>query len=83
MELLEGVVAEDPGADLVGDAQHEGVAAADGPGGRSDELVVGDAGIELRRLLLVDAVAERGVDDDGDDGVGVLLAERHHRVVEL
>ena len=66
VELLERVVAEDAGADLVGDAQHEGVAAADRAGRRGDELVVGDGEVELRRLLLVDAVAERGVDHDRD-----------------
>ena len=75
VELLERVVAEDPCPGLVGDAEHEGVAATDGAGGRGDELVVGDGGVELGDLALGDAMAERGVDDDGDVDVRVLLAE--------
>ena len=46
VELLERVVAQDPRADLVGDAQHEGVAAADGAGRRRHQLVVGDRLVE-------------------------------------
>ena len=83
VELLERVVAEDPGARLVGDAQHEGVAPTDGSRRRGDELVVGDGGVELGDLALGDAVAERGVDDDGDVDVRVFLAEAEDSVVEL
>jgi hypothetical protein len=83
VELLERVVAQDAGADLVGDAQHEGVAPTDGARRRGDELVVGDRFVELGRLLLVDAVPERGVHHDRDHGVGELIPVRPHRFVEL
>jgi hypothetical protein len=83
MELLERVVGEHGRAGLVGDAQHEGVASTDGPRRRGDELVVGDPLVEVLHLGLVDAMPERRVDDDGDRGVGELLHERHHGVLEL
>ena len=53
------------------------------PAGGVDELVVGGRLLERRPLLVGDAVAERGVDDDGDLGVRVLVAEGPHRLVEL
>ncbi len=83
VELLERVVGEDRGVRLLGDAQHECVAAADRAGGWCDEFVVGDALFELLGFLLVDAVAEGGVDHDGDRRVRVLVHERHHRLVQL
>ena len=83
VELLERVVREDRCVRLLGDREHERVAASDGTGRRCDEFVVGDALLELLDLGLVDAVAERGVDDDGDRGVRVLLHEGHHRLVQL
>ena len=83
VELLVGVVGEDGGLDLVGDGEHERVAPADGPGGRCDELVVLDGGVELGHLPRVDAMAEGGVHDDRDDVVGVLLHEGQDGLVEL
>ena len=49
VELLERVVREHRGVDLVGDLQHEGVAAADGAGRRRDELAGEDRLLERRR----------------------------------
>ena len=50
VELLERVVRQDRRLGLLGDAQHERVAAADRAGRRGDELVVGDRGVELLDL---------------------------------
>ena len=83
VELLERVVRQDRGLDLVGDGEHEGVTAPDGAGRRGHELVVLDGGVELGHLPRVDPMAERGVHDDGDDVVGVLLHERQDGLVEL
>ena len=83
VELLEGVIGEDGRADLVGDGEHERVATTDGARRRSDEFVVGDGFVELAHLLAVDAMTEGGVDDHGDEGIGLLLHERHHRLVQL
>ena len=83
VELLVRVVRQDGGLDLVGDREHEGVTAPDGPGRRGHELVVLDGGVELGHLPRVDPMAERGVHDDGDDVVGVLLHEREDGLVEL
>ena len=89
VELLEGVVRQHRGVRLVGDSQHEGVAATDRTGGWGNQLVVGDALLVGLGLLLRDAVSEGGVDDDGDECVGVFghvardsfveLFERRHR----
>ncbi len=83
VELLEGVVGQNRRLRLLGDTEHERVAASDRPGRRSDQFVVRDAGLELGDFLLVDAMPEGGIDDDRDGGVGVLLHEAHHRLVQL
>ena len=72
VELLVAVVRQDRCLHLVGDAQHERVAAADGAGRWSNDLVVADSSVELGDLLGVDAMAERGVDHDRDQRVGML-----------
>ena len=83
VELLEGVVRQHSGTGLVGDRQHERVAAADRPGWRGDQLVVGDRLVERLRFFLIDPVTERGVDHDRHDGGGVFVHERQDGVVEL
>ena len=83
VELLEGVVAENPRARLVGDAEHEGVTPADRARRRRNELVVGNRGVELGHLALGDAVTKRGIDDNGDVDVRELLTEAEHCFVEL
>ena len=83
MQLLEGVVGEDRGIGLLGHSGDEGVAATDRTRGRGDDLA-GEhrllVGVALGRL---DAVLERGVDDDGDLRAGVLLEEGPHGLVQL
>ncbi|MEI2704190.1 MAG: hypothetical protein V9E89_02765 [Ilumatobacteraceae bacterium] len=83
MELLVAVVGQNRRPDLVGDAEHEGITAADGAGRWADDLVVGHGGVELGQLGLVDAVAERCVGHHGDQRVGELVDEGHHRLVQL
>ncbi len=83
VELLERVVGEDRCVRLLSDREHEGITTSDGTSRRSDEFVVGDALLELLDLGLVDAVAERGVDDDGDRRVRILVHEGHHRLAQL
>ena len=48
VELLEGVVGEHGGVDLLGDAQQEGVASADGTGRGMDELALQGRLLEAR-----------------------------------
>ena len=83
VELLVAVVRQDGRVDLVGDAQHERVATTDRAGRRRDDLVVADCCIELGDLFGIDAMTEGGVDDDGDQRVGVLRHVGQHRLVEL
>ena len=83
MELLERVVRQDDGVDLVGDLQHEGVAPPDGAGRRADQFA-GQHRLFVRvGLGGVDAVAEGGVDDDGQLVGGVLGEEGTDGFVEL
>jgi hypothetical protein len=83
VELLERVVREDRGVHLVGHLEDERVAASDRPGRRSDEFAVDDARLELLALALVDPVAERRVDDDGELHVTELVEERAYGFVQL
>ena len=83
MELLERVVRQDRGADLAGDLQDEGVAAADGPRRRRDQLAGEDGFFVLGPLGRVDAVREGGIDHDGEGLDGMLVEEGLHRIVEL
>ncbi len=83
VELLERIVRQHRRPGLVGDAQQEGVAAPDGAGRGRDQLTGGFGLLEHLRLALVDAMPERGVDDDGNHVVGVLQQELTHRLVEL
>ena len=83
VELLERVVREHPCVRLVGDAEHERIAAADRAGRRGDQLVVGDGGVERLHFLLRDAMAEGGVDDHRHLDTRIVGEERHHRLVEL
>jgi hypothetical protein len=83
VELLERVVGQDRGAHPVGDLQQEAVAPAERAGGRRDDLARGLGLLERLPLGLVDAVAERGVDDDDDLVVGVLGEPSAHGFVEL
>ena len=83
VELLEGVVAQHRGTRLLGDVEHEGIAAADRAGGWRDQFVVGDRLVELGSFRLVDAMTEGGVDHHGDRHIGVIRHERCHRLVQL
>ena len=83
VELLKAVVGEDDRIHLVGDAQHERIAAADGPRWRRNEFVVGDRLVELVGLLRIDAVPEGGIDHDGDERIRLLLHEGHDGLIEL
>ena len=84
VELLERVVGEHHGPGPLGDAQHEGVAAADGAGRRRDHLAVAarPARSSSRSEGSI-AVLEGGVDHHDDLGVGVLLGVGPHRLVQL
>ncbi len=53
------------------------------PAGGATSSLFSIAASNSAHLARVDAVAERGVDDDGDDVVGVLLHEGEHGFVEL
>ena len=83
MELLERVVGEDHGAGALRDAQDEGIAPSDGPGRRGDHLAVEHRLAQRLAFGFVDAVLERGVDDDGDAAPRVFLRVGAHRLVEL
>src|SRR2546428_619652 len=66
-----------------GELKREAVAAADGPGRRRPDLAC-QLGLLVRLpLRLVPPVLERGVDPHDDLVVGMLGAERPHRLVEL
>ncbi len=83
VEFLEGVVGEDDGPGPLGDAQHEGVAAADGARRRGDHLAVEHGLAYLFALGVRDAVLEGRVDDHDDAGARVLGGVRAHGLVEL
>ena len=86
VELLEGVVREDQGSGLFGDAQDESITPADGPGRRRDHLAVINGLFEGTQLGGVDAMAEGGVDHHDHVGrceTGVFLEKRADRLVEL
>ena len=83
MELLERVVREDRGVGPVRDLEDEGVASPDHPRGWGDDLAGEDGLFVLGALGGVDAVAEGGIDHDGQVLGGVFLEEGPHRFVEL
>ncbi len=83
MELLEGVVGEHGGVSLLGDGEDECVATADRARRRGEQLVRRQRLVVHLALGRVDAVLERGIDDDDELVVGVLLQEGADRLVEL
>ncbi len=83
VELLERVVGEDRSTDLVGHLEDEGVASSDDAGGRDDDLSRLDGLLELRLLVVVDAVGERRVDDHRDRLVRALAHDGANGFVEL
>ncbi len=83
MELLERIVRQDRGVGLVGHLQDEGITAADGSGRRGQDLAVVAGALESLALTVVDAVRERGVDNDRDLSIGVLSLDGTNRLVEL
>ncbi len=83
MELLEGVVGQNLGADPFGDAEDEGISPADGAGRWGHQLAVGDGLVEDGTLAGVDAVTEGGIDHDDHLGVGKLGLKLADGVVEL
>jgi len=69
MELLERVVGEDHGTDLVGDAEQEGVTPANRTGGRRDDVTIALGLLEKLMLFCWDAMAKGRVYYDRDDVV--------------
>jgi hypothetical protein len=58
VKLLKGVVGQDQGPRLLGDAQDEAVPPTDGSGRRADHLAVLDGLLERRHLGGIDPMAE-------------------------
>lgn len=83
MKFLIAVIGHDCGIDLVGDHQHEAIAATNRTGWRCDQFSVGNRFRKLRCFFLVDAMAEACINDDGHLSLGKLLHERQHCVVQL
>ena len=83
VELLERVVRQHHGPGLVGDAQEEGVAPADGPGGRRHHLAGGLGLLVRAELGSGDPMGKGGVDHDGHDGFGILDEKLPHGLVQL
>jgi hypothetical protein len=83
VELLERIIGQDRGANLVGHAQQKGVASADGPGGRRYHIAFQFGLLEARSLFDRDTVAEGGVDYDCDHVIGIFDEELAHRHIEL
>ena len=83
VELLERVVRQDRRPSFVRDSQYEGIPATDRSSRRCHEFVVRNRLIELGALGLVDAVAEGGVDHDGDQHPGILGHHGQHRLIQL
>ena len=83
MELLERIVGKDGRAELVGDLENEGIAAADRAGGRGDDLAGKERLLEHGDVGRIDAIGERRVDDHQHVGAGVLFDERANGFVEL
>ncbi len=83
VELLERVVGQHDGPDLVGDSEQESVASAYRPRRRANDLCSRFRLFEKLPLLRGDAVAERSIYDDGDNVVWVLNEELAYRLVEL
>ena len=83
MELLEGVVGQHGRSRAVGDLQEEPVTTPDCASGRRDKLPGRLGLLERPALRLVDAVAERGVDDDDDLVAAVFGLIGAHGFVEL
>ena len=83
VELLERIIRQHASLGLVGNREHERVAATNRPGGGSDQLVVGYCLVEIGDLGLVDAMTKSCVDDHRDDRVRIGLDERHDGIVKL
>ena len=83
VKLLERVVGEHDGAGALRDAQDEGIAPSDGPGGGRDHLAVEHRFAQRLAFGLVYAVLERRVDHDRDAAVRILLGVGAHGLVEL
>ena len=83
VKLLERVVRQDLSAHSLGHPKQEGVASTDGTCGRRHDLGVSNCLVEYGSLGRIDAVPERGVDDDDHLHLGELLLELAHRLVEL
>lgn len=83
MELLVTVIRQNCRFRLLGNAQDERIPAADGSRGRRDQFVVFDCLVESRNFLRIDAVTERGVDNDRDCSLGMFFEEGHDSLVQL
>ncbi len=80
---MEGVIRQHSGADLLGNLQDEGIAAADGAGRRGDQFSGQKRRFVLGALGLVDAVRECCIDDDSDGVDLMLLHEGGDCVIKL
>ena len=83
VKFLERIVGQHRGVGLVGDAEHECVAPPNGAGRRRDQFVVRDASLKLWHLALVDSVAKRCVDNDGNSRIRMLLHEASDCLAQL
>jgi hypothetical protein len=83
VELLKRVIGQHDGADLVGYPEQESISPADGARRWGNDVPVIFCFFEARPLLHRDAVAERSVDDNGDNVIGVLGQELPDGYVKL
>ena len=83
MELLEGVVRQHDGVDLLGDSQEKRIAAPDRSGGRVDVLALDGRLLEVVELGRVYPVRKGGVDNHRHLGLGVLPPQLGDRLFQL
>ena len=83
VELLEGVVGEDGGAQFVGHLENEAVAPTNGAGRGHDDFAFEIRRFERWLFGSADPVGEGGIDDDQDISARVFFHEALNRFVEL
>ena len=83
MELLKRIVRKDGCPEFVGNLQDEGISSADRSSRRGDDLACIVGGFKYRKVLGINPIGKRRVDDHQHVGTGVLLNEAAHGLVEL